>query len=322
METAGQASPHQPQPSPPAPARARRVSSATSQTQTRFAWLLLAPAVITVFGVICYPLYRTVLVSLYDVRSALDPAPAFVGLGNYAKVLTSPSVWASFGRTFYFTAASLVIEITLGLALALLLNAPLRWRWLFRTAIVVPWAIPTIVNAAMWKGIYNSEYGALNAALTQLGIIHDYVPWLSEPGRAMNLVILADAWKTTPLVAFFLLAGLTSIPTELYEAASVDGAGWWKRFRSITLPLLVPAISVVVVLRTVEAFKVFDIIYAMTRGGPANGTAVISYYTYTTAFSDQNFGIGSALAVLIVAVIGLLCLIYLRLIRRSEMSLL
>lgn len=299
-----------------------RPGRATDSRQTRFAWALLAPAILTVFGVICYPLYRTIQVSLYDVRSALDPAPAFVGLGNFVKVLQTPAVWASFGRTFYFTAASLVVELTLGLCLALLLNAPLKWRWLFRTAIVIPWAIPTIVNAAMWKGIYNSEYGALNAALTQLGVIHEYVPWLSEPGRAMNLVILADAWKTTPLVAFFLLAGLTSIPPELYEASAVDGAGWWQRFRSVTLPMLMPAISVVVVLRTVEAFKVFDIIYAMTRGGPANGTAVISYYTYTTAFSDQNFGIGSALSVLIVAVIGLLCLLYLRLIRRSEMSLL
>jgi multiple sugar transport system permease protein/N,N'-diacetylchitobiose transport system permease protein len=237
-------------------------------------------------------------------------------------MLSSPSVWASLGRTLYFTVVSLIIEVTLGLCLALLLNAPMRFRWLFRTAIVIPWALPTIVNAAMWKGIYNAQYGALNAVLYQLGVIHDYVPWLSEPWRAMNLVILADAWKTTPLVAFFLLAGLTSIPSELYEAAEVDGLGWWKRFRAITLPLLVPAISIVVVLRTVEAFKVFDIIYAMTRGGPANGTAVISYYTYQTAFSDQSFGIGSAMAMLIVLIIAILCMIYLRLIRSSEMSLL
>lgn len=300
----------------------RRRTSATSQIQTRFAWLLLAPAILTVFGVILYPLYRTVQVSLFDVRSALDPAPAFVGLGNYVEMLTSPSVWASLGRTMYFTVVSLAIELVLGLCLALLLNAPMRFRWLFRTAIVIPWALPTIVNAAMWKGIYNAQYGALNAALYQLGVIHDYVPWLSEPWRAMNLVILADAWKTTPLVAFFLLAGLTSIPTELYEAAQVDGLGWWKRFRAITLPLLVPAISIVVVLRTVEAFKVFDIIYAMTRGGPANGTAVITYYTYQTAFSDQSFGIGSAMAMLIVLIIAILCMIYLRLVRKSEMSLL
>ncbi len=300
----------------------RRRHSATSQVQTRFAWLLLAPAILTVFGVVLFPLYRTVQVSLFDVRSALDPAPAFIGLSNYFATLQSPSVWASLGRTFYFTVVSLAVELLFGLALALLLNAPLRARWLFRTLIVVPWAIPTIVNAAMWRGIYNAQYGSLNALLTQLGVIRDYVPWLSQPWQAMNLVILADAWKTTPLVAFFLLAGLTGIPNDIYEAAAVDGLGWWKRFRAITLPLLVPAISIVVVLRTVEAFKVFDIIYAMTRGGPANGTAVISYYTYVTAFSDQNFGVGSAMAMLIVLAISVLCLTYLRLIRRSEMSLL
>lgn len=139
----------------------RRHTSATSQVQTRFAWLLLAPAILVVFGVILYPLYRTVLVSLFDVRSALDPSPAFVGLGNYVAMLSSPSVWASLGRTLYFTVVSLIIEVTLGLCLALLLNAPMRFRWLFRTAIVIPWALPTIVNAAMWKGIYNAQYLSL-----------------------------------------------------------------------------------------------------------------------------------------------------------------
>ncbi len=300
----------------------RRRHSATSPVQTRFAWLLLAPAILTVFGVVLFPLYRTLQVSLFDVRSALDPAPAFIGLGNYVAKLQSPAVWGSLGRTFYFTVVSLAVEVLFGLALALLLNAPLRGRWVFRTLIVIPWAIPTIVNAAMWRGIFNAQYGSLNALLTQLGVIHNYLPWLGEPWRAMNLVIMADAWKTTPLVAFFLLAGLTSIPQEIYEAAAVDGLGWWKRFRAITLPLLVPAISIVVVLRTVEAFKVFDIVYAMTRGGPANGTAVISYYTYVTAFSDQNFGLGSAMAMLIVLAIAVLCMTYLRLIRKSEMSLL
>ncbi|MFV0407571.1 MAG: carbohydrate ABC transporter permease [Propioniciclava sp.] len=302
--------------------RPRNRTKATSQIQTRFAWILLAPAIVTVFGVVLYPLFRTLQVSVFDVQSALDPDPSFVGLGNYVAMLSSPAVWASLGRTLYFTGVSLAVELVLGLGLALLLNAPLRGRWLFRTAIVIPWAIPTIVNASLWKGIYNAQYGSLNALLQQVGLIHSYVPWLSDPWRAMNFVIAADAWKTTPLVAFFLLAGLTGIPTEIYEAAAVDGLGWWKRFRSITLPLLVPAISIVVVLRTVEAFKVFDLIYAMTRGGPANGTAVISYYTYVTAFSNQNFGVGSAMAILIVAIIGMLCLLYLRLIRTSELSLL
>jgi multiple sugar transport system permease protein/N,N'-diacetylchitobiose transport system permease protein len=290
--------------------------------QGRLAFWLLLPAAVAVFGVIIYPIFRTVLVSLFQVNSALATVTPFVGLGNYAQALSEPQFWDSLGRTLYFTVVSTALELIVGLGVALLLNAKLKARWLFRTIVVIPWAIPTIVNAAMWKGIYNAQYGALNALLTQLGILHEYKAWLGEPFTALNAVIIADAWKTIPLVAFFILAGLTAIPGELYEAARVDRAGPWRIFRSIMLPLLVPSISIVLVLRTVEAFKVFDIIYAMTGGGPVNGTSTIAFFAYTRAFSDQNFGIGSALSVLIVIVILILTSIYLRLLRKSEMSLL
>jgi ABC-type sugar transport system permease subunit len=284
-------------------------------------WLLL-PAAVAVFGVVLYPIARTLLVSLFKVDSALATQTPFVGLGNYTQVLGNQAFWASVGRTLYFTIVSTAIELVLGLAVAGLLNARLRARWLLRTIVVIPWALPTIVNAAMWRGIYNAQYGALNALLTQLHLISGYQAWLGDPTTALNLIIVADAWKTIPLVAFFLLAGLTSIPHELYEAAMLDRASWPRIFRSIVLPMLVPSISIVLVLRTIEAFKVFDIIYAMTRGGPAGGTTTISFYAYTTAFSDQNFGVGSALSVLILVVILVLTAIYLRLLRRSDMSLL
>jgi len=284
-------------------------------------WLLL-PAAVAVFGVVLYPIARTLLVSLFKVDSALATQTPFVGLGNYAQVLGNQAFWASVGRTLYFTIVSTAIELVIGLAVAGLLNARLRARWLLRTIVVIPWALPTIVNAAMWRGIYNAQYGALNALLTQLHLITGYQAWLGDPTTALNLIIVADAWKTIPLVAFFLLAGLTSIPHELYEAAMLDRASWPRIFRSIVLPMLVPSISIVLVLRTIEAFKVFDIIYAMTRGGPAGGTTTISFYAYITAFSDQNFGVGSALSVLILVVILVLTAIYLRLLRRSEMSLL
>jgi ABC-type sugar transport system permease subunit len=299
---------------------ARRKKSFDRQGRMAF-WLLL-PAAVAVFGIIVYPMFRTLLVSFFQVNSALATNTPFVGLGNYAEVLSSPDFWASMGRTLYFTLVSTAVELILGLVVAGLLNAKLRARWLFRTIIVIPWALPTIVNAAMWKGIYNAQYGSLNALLSQLGIIKNYQAWLGDPTTALNLVIVADVWKTVPLVAFFLLAGLTSIPTELYEAAKLDRAGWPRIFRSIVLPMLVPSISIVLVLRTVDAFKVFDIIYAMTRGGPVNGTATVAYYAYETAFSDQNFGVGSALSYIIVIVILALSAIYLRLLRKSEMSLL
>ena len=290
--------------------------------QGRLAFWLLLPAAVAVFGVIVYPILRTLLISFFEVNSALATDTPFVGLQNYIDVLTAPGFWAAMGRTLYFTLVSTALELVLGLIVAGLLNAKLRARWLFRAVVIIPWAIPTIVNAAMWKGIFNAQYGALNAALTQLGIIDQYQAWLGDPTLALNMVIVADVWKTTPLVAFFLLAGLTSIPNELYEAAKMDRASWPRIFRTIVLPMLVPSISIVLVLRTVEAFKVFDIIYAMTRGGPVNGTQTIAYYAYTTAFSDQNFGVGAALSYIIVLVILALTFVYLRMLRRSEMSLL
>ena len=174
-----------------------------------------------------------------------------------------------------------------GIGIALLLNARLRMRWLFRTIVVLPWALPTIVNGALWRYMFNANYGVINAALTQLHLIGSYKAWLSSPFRALNIVVLADVWKNTSLVAFFLLAGLTTIPRDLYEAARIDGVSAWQAFLRITLPLLRPAIVVVLVLRTIEAFKVFDIIYVMTDGGPANGTQSVTFYTYQRAFSDE-----------------------------------
>lgn len=290
--------------------------------QGRLAAVLLLPAVLAVFGIVIYPVLRTLFVSFFAVDSALDVATPFVGLDNYATILSNSSYWSAMGRTLYFTLVSTGLELVLGLGLAYLLNARIRGRWLLCAVVVTPWAVPTIVNAALWKGIFNAQYGALNGVLTDLGLIDQYHAWLGDPFLALNMVILADAWKTTPLVAIFLLAGLTTIPKELYEAARVDRASPWRIFRSITLPMLVPSIAIVVVLRTVEAFKVFDIIYGMTRGGPANGTQTIAYYAYTIAFSNQQLGIGAAISYLIVIVILLLTVFYLRLLRRSEMSLL
>lgn len=292
------------------------------ERQGRLAFWLLLPAVLAVFGVIVYPMFRTLLISLFEVKSAVATVTPFVGLDNYIEALTSDGFWAAMGRTLYFTIISTGIELVFGLAIAWLLNARIKGRWLLRALVVLPWALPTIVNAAMWKGIYNAQYGALNGLLSQLGLIDEYQAWLADPFTALNFLIIADAWKTTPLVAFFLLAGLTAIPGELYEAARVDRASWFRTFRSVTLPLLAPSIALVLVLRTVEAVKVFDIVYAMTRGGPANGTQTISYYTYVTAFSEQNYGLGSAISYLIVIVILVLSALYLRLLRRSEMSLL
>jgi ABC-type sugar transport system permease subunit len=291
-----------------------------SRGQGWLALALLAPAGVVVFGVVLWPVGRTAVLSLYDVTSSLPTAYPFVGLDNYTKVFDDPGFYDALGHTLYFTLTSTALELVLGIALALLLNSPLKARWLWRGLAVIPWALPTIVNGALWRWVFNAQYGALNALLTQLGITDDYKSWLGTPKSALNMVIIADVWKTTPLVAFFILAGLQTIPTELYESARIDGAGAVRSFRTITLPLIMPSIAVVLVLRTIEAFKVFDIIYVMTGGGPANGTRTVAVYAYQKAFINQLFGYGSALSYLIVLAILALAMLYLRLLRQNEMA--
>jgi ABC-type sugar transport system permease subunit len=284
----------------------------------RFALALLAPSIVVVFGIVIYPILKTLYTSLYAVDTPFSGHFPFVGLDNYKFAVTQSDFWSAVERTAYFTFLSTGLELVLGMGIALLLYAPLRGRWLFRTIVVLPWALPTIVNGAMWRYFFNAQYGVVNAALTQLGISSSYHAFFSSPLASLNIVVLADVWKNTSLVAFFLLAGLTTIPRDLYEAARVDGYGRWGAFVHITLPLLRPVIVVVLVLRTIEAFKVFDIIYVMTGGGPANGTQSIAYYTYQRAFSDEYFGYGSALAYLIVVFILALAIIYIRLLRSES----
>jgi ABC-type sugar transport system permease subunit len=282
---------------------------------TGTALLLLIPSLIVVFGIVVYPLGRTLYTSFFDVNSPFPGHYPFLGLGNYRRTFSNPAFWAAIRRTAYFTVVSTWFELLLGMLLALLLNARFHGRGVLRAIVILPWALPTIVNGLMWRWIFNPEYGALNALLTQLHVISNYRSWLGSPFLALNMVIGADVWKTTPLAAFLLLAGLQTIPRELHEAARVDGAGAIRGFFRVTLPLLVPSILIILVVRTIEAFKVFDIIYIMTRGGPANGTQSIAYYAYIQAFSNQLFGYGSALAYVIALFILGFALIYMRLLR-------
>jgi multiple sugar transport system permease protein/N,N'-diacetylchitobiose transport system permease protein len=273
-----------------------------------------------VFGVVLYPVIRTFIISLYDVTSPMPGSYPFAGISNYTRVFHNSAFYPVLGQTLYFTFASTLLELTLGIAVAMLLNAPLRARWLWRSIVVLPWALPTIVNGALWRWIFNGQYGALNGLLYTLHISDTPTQWLGSPFLALNCVILADVWKNTSIVVFFVLAGLQTIPNEIYEASRLDGAGAWAAFRRITLPLLAPSIAVVLILRTIEAFKVFDIIYVMTGGGPANGTQSIAFYTYLQAFSNQLFGYGAALAYLIVLAVFALAMGYLRILRQGQMA--
>jgi multiple sugar transport system permease protein/N,N'-diacetylchitobiose transport system permease protein len=286
----------------------------------RLAVALLLPAGVVVFGVVLYPVVRTLIVSLFDVNSPLPGSYPFVGLGNYTRVFHDPSFYPALGHTVYFTLVSTAAEVVLGMGVALILNAPLRGRWFWRSLVILPWALPTIVNGALWRWIYNGQYGVLNGLLGSLHLIHGDQQWLGAPFLALNMVIIADVWKNTSLVAFFLLAGLQTIPADLYEAARMDSASPFRTFWNITVPLLRPALAVVLILRTIEAFKVFDIIYVMTGGGPASGTQTVAFYTYLQAFSNQLFGYGAALAYLIVLTVFALSTIYLRILRQGAMA--
>jgi ABC-type sugar transport system permease subunit len=298
-------------------ARARSARSNRPWPETWVAAAFVAPAALVVLLIVVVPLGRALWMSLFDIQLTRPGVEPFVGLGNYVDQLTSGDFWAATGRALWFTVVSTVLELGLGLGLALLMDQPLRLRWLLRSIIILPWALPTIVNALMWRWIDNAEYGALNALLTQTGVAHRYQPWLSDSDLAMWMVIGADVWKITPLVAILLLAGLQTIDREVVEVARVDGAGPLALFRHIILPLLTPVVLIVLVLRTMEAFKVFDIIWIMTHGGPANSTQTIAIYAYQVAYQGFDFGRGAALGYLIALVIMILAAVYLRLLGRT-----
>jgi multiple sugar transport system permease protein len=294
----------------------RRIS--LRQQDARTAWLLLTPSLLVILGVTLWPVISTFFLSFFNAPSGLDQARTFVGLGNYLDMLKDQTFWETIGRTFYFTVVSVGLELALGLAIAQLIHSrPWGWKFL-RISLIVPWAVPTIVNGAMWRWIYSADFGALNGLLMQLGLINHYIPWLTLPEMAMNLVIVADVWHTMPFVALILQAALATLPEDLDEAAAVDGANAWQRFWKIRVPLLRPAILVALIVRTVDAFRVFDIVYIITSGGPAYKTLTITYLTYLNSFSFGKQGTGAALSFLISMFTIIMALIYIRFLYRPE----
>jgi ABC-type sugar transport system permease subunit len=298
----------------------RHLHLSLRQRDARTALLFVAPAVIIILLVTLQPILTTLYLSFFESQLGRFSVNVFRGLGNYLDLLGSSVFWSTIRRTLHFTLLSVGVELVLGIAVAqLIASHPPGWKFL-RTSLIIPWAVPTIVTGMMWGWIYNADYGSLNGLLYQLGLIKEYVPWLIYPTRAMNLVILADVWHTVPFVALILQAALATLPQEMEEAAAVDGANAWQRFWLIRMPLLRPAILVAMVIRTVEAFRVFDIIYVMTAGGPAFGTVTISYLTYLETFKYGHIGNGSALSFLISIFSFALALIYIRLLYRQEDS--
>src|SRR5512144_2743797 len=292
--------------------------STLREQDARTAWLLLTPSLLIMLGVTLWPVISTFILSFFHVPTGINQVRTFVGFGNYLEMLRDRTFWETIGRTLYFTAVSVGLEMGLGLAIAQLIHSK-PWGWQFlRISLIIPWAVPTIVNGAMWRWIYSADFGALNGLLMALGLIKHYVPWLTLTNMAMNLVIIADVWHTMPFVALVLQAALATLPEDLDEAAAVDGANAWQRFWLIRVPLLRPAILVALIVRTVDAFRVFDIVYIITSGGPAYKTLTIPYLTYLNSFAFGKQGTGAALSFLITAFTLVMAFVYIRFLYRPE----
>lgn len=278
---------------------------------------MLAPMAIVLLLVVAYPLADSFWLSLHRMNLARpEQGTPFIGFENYLYAFRQPAFWYAVERTLYFTIVSVAFELVLGLLFAVLLNERFRGNMPARLTMIFPWALLTVANGVLWAWILNPTYGVLNGILTGIGLFSEPKQWLSDTFWTMNVIILADAWKTVPTMTLLLLAGLQPISHDLYEAAEVDGATRWQKFARITVPLLRPVILVSVALRTIGAFRVFDIIYVLTgNGGPADSTKVIAFYNYDQAFRFLFFGYGAAISWLITAFMLILIVIYIRLLR-------
>ncbi|WLR61064.1 carbohydrate ABC transporter permease [Guptibacillus hwajinpoensis] len=253
------------------------------------------------------------IVGLSSALTEIVVEPNFIGFEHYKENLTDTRMWKSLWNTSVFTFISVLAELILGLAIALLINKAFLGRGLIRASILIPWAIPTAVAALMWKFLYDGQNGIVAKLFEDVGLIDRMSMLLTTDTGAMFSVIFADVWKTTPYMALLLLAGLQTIPSSLYEAASIDGANKWKQFVTITLPLLKTSLLVALLFRTLDAFRVFDLIYVLTGGGPANSTETISMLAYTLMFTQTNFGEGSAISVVVFICVAIISAIFIKL---------
>jgi trehalose/maltose transport system permease protein len=289
--------------------------------QTRLGWLLLIPALAVVGFVAMYPLGKTVYQSFtnQEFLAGLEPTK-WVGLDNYCcgagSLRHDTTFWHSIRKTVEFTVITVVFEFVLGLIIALVVNSNFKGRGAMRAVMLVPWAIPTVVAAQMWKWMLDDTFGVVNDFGTRVHILSHSHAWIADPGTALGAVCAVDIWKTTPFVALLLLAGLQVIPKDLYEAANVDGASKLQQFWKITLPLLRPAILVTLIFRTLDALRVFDVFYVFFGNRPDTQTMAI--YDQSTIVGDGHVGYGSAISVAIFLIISLFVIIYVTLTRVKD----
>jgi trehalose/maltose transport system permease protein len=297
--------------------RRRAPMSEMAKRQERLAYIFLLPTIVVVLGVAFYPLANTIYATFFDARLGSARAWEFIGLRNYQTLFSDRNWWQAVWTTVQFTIVSVGFELLLGLGIALVVNSKFPGRGFLRTAMLVPWAIPTAISAQMWKWMYHDVFGVINDFLVNvIPILPRKIAWVANANTALWALAAVDIWKTTPFMALLLLAGLQLISADLYEAASVDGATAWRRFWSITLPLLRPAIVVALIFRTLDALRIFDLMWIMTSG--AFNTETMATMNQRQLVQFQRLGYGSTISVAIFLVIGIFVIIYIKTIFRGQ----
>lgn len=289
-------------------------------TRHQLGYILVAPAVLLIAFVSVYPFITTISYSFHEMRLNLPTAgEPFVGFKNYASILHSDRFQNSMVLTFIFAATFVALQLVFGLFIAQVLNLNFAGRALVRASILVPWAMALVITAILWQWMYNAVFGIVNAMMLGLGMIHSPVDWLSvSPFSAYVAVLFVDLWRNTPFIAIILLAGLQSIPAELYEAAKIDGAGRFPAFLYITIPRLKHAFLVALLFRSIDAIRAFDILYVLTQGGPGTATEINSLYSYKMLFQYLDFGRGSASTVVLAMFTTVLSLVYINVIKPAD----
>jgi multiple sugar transport system permease protein len=276
------------------PAKPRRLIAPSYDERT--ALLFLAPLALVLLAVAVFPILYSFYISLFSLKLTRPNRVPFVGLDNYTAVLSDPQFWLAVERTVLFSVMSVGAIAVLALLIALLLNEEFPGRRILSAVLLVPWAIPYVANALMWKWIYDSNYGALNGLLYQLDFINTYMVWLGDADKTLPLIANAFVWKEVPLATILLLVGLKTIPADLHAAAKVDGANAVRRFFHITLPSLKSSFVLVVVYETMMAIRHFDLFFILTEGGPGDASHVVAWRIYVETFRNLSFGTGAAMS--------------------------
>ncbi len=284
----------------------------------RIGLIFIAPFVVAALVFMVYPVLESIRMSFYYIDPLNPDAQRFAGLANFETVLRDPLFWSSFRNAAYWTFVSIILQTVIGVGVALLLHLPLRGISVFRGLLLFPYIVPTVVIALCWQWMLNPEIGIVNHLLRSTGLIDRNIYWLSTPDMAMTSTIMLNVWKYTPFVTICVLARLQTVPTELYDAARVDGAGVLRRFTDITLPQLAEVLAVVVVFRTIWTFNKFEEIYLLTRGGPGTSTFNLAIYSFEQSIANLRMGVGAATGVIMMMLLFLGSILYIRLFRFQE----